>query len=200
MVWVIIIVVLVVAFGPILWLVPSRRDRRLAAMRQRAAQCGLVVELARLPKAHAEPSERVTSGGRIKEPVIECAAYRLVLQESLRELPPWRAQRGRDPDFQVPGWEGTWAFELERRPAAVARPEAAAAAAALAPLVARLPTDVVGLEFGQRQLTAYWLERPSSNADSVSVLAQLLREMEAALTRLNADLEAARRAQEEDED
>ena len=47
MTWLLIILVLVVAFGPVLWLVPSKRDKRLAALRSRARSAGLIVEMRR---------------------------------------------------------------------------------------------------------------------------------------------------------
>ena len=58
MTWLLIILVLVVAFGPVLWLVPSKRDKRLSALRSRARAEGLIVEMRRIPKP--DPAPRAT--------------------------------------------------------------------------------------------------------------------------------------------
>lgn len=182
MTWLIIIVILIVAFGPIMWLVPSKRDRRLAAMRQQARQEGLLVEMRRLPKAGAAPEERVTAGGRVLEPVHELAVYQRPLQRRLRHLPTWRLLRG------GPGIEGPsgWAFEIGRKPQ---HKHLDAALQALRPTFARLPGDVLALECEERALGAYWLERPPSGPAEVSALADTLTSGARALEALDAALE-----------
>jgi hypothetical protein len=65
-VWIIIIVIMLVAFGPLMWLRPSRRERRQAALRQRAYQEGMRVELRRLPKREPAPEERLSASGRAR--------------------------------------------------------------------------------------------------------------------------------------
>ena len=57
MTWLLIILVLVVAFGPVLWLVPSKRDKRLSALRSRARSEGLIVEMRRIPKPNPAPED-----------------------------------------------------------------------------------------------------------------------------------------------
>lgn len=52
--WTVILVILfaiALALGPIFWVKPSNRDRRLASLRQCAAQKGLAVQIQPLPKA-----------------------------------------------------------------------------------------------------------------------------------------------------
>jgi hypothetical protein len=66
--WLIIIVALFAAFGPLLWMMPSRADRRLAKMRARARTHGIHVEITQLDDLDAEPQARVTSGGVKLEP------------------------------------------------------------------------------------------------------------------------------------
>jgi len=182
MTWLIIIVVLIVAFGPIMWLVPSKRDRRLAAMRQQARQEGLLVEMRRLPKVGAAPEERVTAGARVLEPVQDVAVYQRPLQRRLRNLPAWRLLRG------GPGIEGPsgWAFEIGKKPH---DKHMNAALQALEPTFARLPEDVLALECEERMLGAYWLERAPSGPAEVSVLADTLTSGARALEALDAALE-----------
>ena len=193
MTWLIIAVVLLVAFGPVLWLVPSRRDRRLSALRSEATRQGLVVELARLPNLAPSAEDRVSAGGARREPVIECAQYRKVLPAALRTLPSWRLRRGGDPgaaaDLGVAAWPGQWGFEHAERPPLAERQLAEQMLAATAPAAAELPEDVIAVAFEPRQLTAYWLEQPGADG---AALAGTLDRMAEAL----AELDRRRRAEQ----
>ena len=92
--WLTIIVLLIAAFGPILWLMPKPRDRRLSRLRMAARQKGLSVELVRLPDPRPLPQERVSSGGALRSPVIRCAGYRLFAHRPAPHVEPWRVERG----------------------------------------------------------------------------------------------------------
>lgn len=104
--WLIIGLILFAAFGPLVWLVPSKRDRRLAKMRSRARALGIQVELTQLPDVTAQASARVTAGGLRREPMMSCAAYRLALPRSARAAPQWRLLRGgAESTGPLPGWQ-----------------------------------------------------------------------------------------------
>jgi len=53
---IIIVFAVVLVVGPVMWLKPSSRDRRLAELRQRAARTGLSVQMLPLPAALGEGS------------------------------------------------------------------------------------------------------------------------------------------------
>jgi len=183
MVWLIIVVILLVAFGPILWLRPSRRDRRLVALRGQARADGLRVQMRRYPKLDLLPEDRVTAGGKRLETLLEAAVYLKPLDPKLRILPGWRIQRGTE---GLPAWPG-WVFELGKRPdSALLRPMLQA----LEPLLARLPADVVALECEPREIGVYWLERPGNGPAEVTVLAGWLTEAAARLAALETELGA----------
>ena len=115
--WMLIALLLLVAFGPVLWLVPSKRDRRLTALRARARAEGMLVEIRRLPKPDPTPQDRVSSGGKVRDPVIETASYGYPMKRKLTHLPTWRvvrraveSQSAHDP---LPGW--SYRLASERR-------------------------------------------------------------------------------------
>lgn len=168
MVWLLIVVILLVAVGPLLWLRPTPRERRLAGLRTQARQDGLRVEMRRYPKLDLAPEDRVTAGGRPLSPELEAAVYLQPLPERLRRLPGWRVLRG---DDGLAAWPG-WVFELGRKPD---HPALREALAAIADLIDTLPGDVVALECEPIALGAYWLERPGSTAAEVTALAGWLR-------------------------
>jgi hypothetical protein len=179
MTWLIIGLILLAAFGPVLWLVPSRKDRHLTALRDQARREGLIVELRRLPKLQPSAHERVTAGGRVKEPVQECAAYIQTLRRRLVMLPAWRVHRGMGELEARPGWY----FDFERR----ARGDTFdATMSALDPLFGKLPADVVAVELGDRTLLAYWLERGAATRETVTGMALEMRAAQEALLDLDA--------------
>lgn len=111
--WLVVVLALIVAAGPLLWLWPSRRDRLLADLRGAARGAGLAVELASVPKLNAAAAERVSAGGKRKCPRTPCAAYRLALAEPLPLAPKWLllkieaatgADAGADAGAPVAGW------------------------------------------------------------------------------------------------
>jgi hypothetical protein len=185
LVWLLIIVILLVAFGPILWLRPSPRDRRLTMLRAQGRKEGLLVEMRRYPKLDLAPEERVTAGGKPIPSMLESAVYLKPLDPKLRHLPGWRILRATEGLPALPGW----VFELGRRPDSE---HMRGVLAALEPLVARLPGDVVAVECDPLNLGVYWLERPGNGPAEVTALAGWLAE---AAERLDAlELEAALRA------
>ncbi|NIP16275.1 MAG: hypothetical protein GWM88_16660 [Pseudomonadales bacterium] len=183
MTWLIIALILLAAFGPVLWLVPSKKDRHLSALREQARREGLVVELRRLPKLQPSARERVTAGGRVKEPLQECAAYIQTMRRRLVMLPSWRVHRGTGELPARPGWY----FDFEQR----ARGEAVdATMAELGSLFERLPADVIALELTDRTLVAYWLERGAATRETVTDMASAMHSAEQALLDLDSRIQS----------
>ncbi|MGA1371687.1 MAG: hypothetical protein ACO3Z6_08805 [Pseudomonadales bacterium] len=183
MAWIVIIVLLLVAFGPILWLMPSRRDRRLSALRSAARQAGLAVELVRLPRLDVAPEDRVNAGGRVLDTARELAVYRLPLPRTFEHLPSWRAFRAAN---GLPAWPG-WVFASDARPD---HPRLAAVIATLASQVGLLRTDVAAIECEPRRIGLYWLESPNATPATVTELGAWLRNAGVALLQLDAALAA----------
>ncbi|MDH3663079.1 MAG: hypothetical protein OEU92_24160 [Alphaproteobacteria bacterium] len=188
MTWIIITLILLAAFGPVLWLVPSKRDRQLSAVRDQARREGLVVELRKVPKLNPSADERVSAGGRVKEPVVDCTAYIHTLGRRLSYLPSWRLLRGQDAhnsrgeDHRQP--RPGWAFDPEFKPdLAAGRVAFDASLAGLEHLFQGMPADVVAVELGVRSLTVYWLESRGAERATVTALSEL---MSAADDRLRA--------------
>ena len=145
---IIIVGILVVAFGPILYVLPSKRDRRLAALRAEARRLGLTVELKPVRNPDAAPSERVTAGGRSRQPMHASARYALTLDRTVDAQPPWRLLRSAD------GWIADAGMDPP-----------AGWLGRLRPHLETLPDDAVAVDFGGRSLGCYWLERsPSATA------------------------------------
>ena len=186
MTWIVIVVVLLVAFGPIFWLVPSKKDQRLNRFRARARQEGLVVEIRNLPKPDPEPHERVSAGGVVRIPVIQCATYSLRFVRKLRYLPVWRiVRKASDRPDPLPAWSYD-----ERPGTGEDRRHLEEMLTLVGPFLERLPADVIALQVSRDAVVLYWLEAPANTEDTVSVVAGLLRDFEAAAGALEAAIEA----------
>jgi len=184
LVWAIIILAMLLVIGPLMWLRPTPRERRLAALRGAGQKAGLRVTLRQLPKLDLAPEDRVTPGGRPLPTTRELAVYLHPLEPKLRMLPGWRILRGSD---GLPAWPG-WVFESGRKPD---NPWLGQLLATLAPHVERLPADVIALECDPFTLGAYWLERPHNGPAEAAALAAWLGDAAAVIGQLEAALAPA---------
>jgi hypothetical protein len=81
--WLILILVLAVVIGPVMYLRPTAKDKRLTALRLAARQKGLIIKITRVPKLDASADERVSAGGIAKDATVGCAAYQMAIGCSL---------------------------------------------------------------------------------------------------------------------
>jgi hypothetical protein len=170
--WLIIGVILLAAFGPVLWLMPSKRDRYLSGLRQQARLDGLIVELRHLPKLDPAPEDRVSAGGKLREPLVDCASYSHMFPRRLRVLGGWRLLRspGADEGSDIPAG---WVIDPGMR---AARSEVAEILDCLLPLLPELPEDVIGVELSAAAATIYWLEKSGASPGTVTHFSDVLRQ------------------------
>lgn len=159
--WWLIALLLLAAFGPVLWIMPSRRDRLLARLRSGARQRGLLVELTTLPDPGAPPEARVSAGGKLRHPTIACTAYRHPLPRAARYAPRWRLLASAADEGPVEGWsfDGTPEGDADywRR---------------TGELLKTLPHGMLGVEFDRNHVSLYWRER--LEADQVETVLDAL--------------------------
>lgn len=158
MVWTLIAVVLVVALGPIFWLLPSKRQRRSSAFRLAARRLGLAVEVASIEKPDASVEERVSAAGVARQPRQSCAAYRLPLPAPLYDAPRWRLAKSERGSRQLAGWTAV------ATPANV--PEEGDYWQRLAAIVDALPGGCLGVEAASSAIVWYGTERLAGGDDS----------------------------------
>ncbi len=170
-VWLIIFGVLALAFGPVVHLMPSKKDRRLAKLREEARRQGLVVELKPVRKLAAAAKERVTAGGRIRVPEHPSVCYSLPLGKALDAVQPWRLLKG------PTGWVADEGLA-----------PVSGLAAELLPLFNGLPHDAVAIDYHGHSVGCYWLERFPAGAEIVVGLKATLVEIGDQLASFNAQV------------
>ena len=158
MVSILIVLVLALAVGPILWLLPSKRDKLVGRFRTAARSAGLVVEMTKIPKLDASASERVSAGGKARDASIQCAAYRLPLPPATLDPPRWRLLKSTRENHYLDGWT-----TLE--PPRNAPPAEDDYWQRLAVIVDALPGGCIGVEATSRSIA--WLGRERLDADTV---------------------------------
>ncbi len=185
--WIIIGVVLLAAFGPVLWLVPSRRDRKLARMRTRARSRGLAVEVTSIADPNPAPEARVSAGGVQRNPVIAGTTYRLDLPRAAPLAAKWALLRA---EGAGPAAVAGWRWDDGANAAGVDWSEVAA-------ILARLPGDVLRCAADGRGVGCFWRER-TSDAEAESAVDRLA-ECLLALAQIQQTHHAARQAERDAE-
>ena len=154
--WILVLLALGLVMGPVLYLMPTRKDRRLAALRLEARRCGLVVELRPVRNLDARADELVSAGGERRAPVHASVSYAMPLRARLVHLGPWRLLRS-----QRTGWQIDPEREVPAGPDVLPQ---------LSPLLPGLPDDAVALELDGGRLACYWLERFPADGEAVGAL------------------------------
>ena len=177
MTWLIVGGLLLLAFAPILWLMPTKRDRQLVKLREQARREGLMVEVTALPKRGAAAQERVGADGVARDARQACCAYRLLSSRPWRGAPCWFLLRDVGGAGPVEGWVAHPAVELPR--------VAAGYWNVVGRLFDGLDDQCVGMEVTESAASWYWLEnaRGREAAELVAEIAQRLRAIAALQSR-----------------
>ena len=185
MTWLIVGGLLILAFAPVLWLMPTKRDRQLVKLREQARREGLVVEVTALPKRGARPEERVGADGVPRNATQPCCAYCLLATRPWRGAPCWfllRDEAGRVP---VEGWVGHPEVEVPCVDAGYW--------GAVRQAFDGLEDDCVGVEVTESAASWYWLEnaRGREARELVGEIAERLRAIAALQSRfeVSSDLD-----------
>ncbi len=165
--WIIITLLLLAAVGPVFYFMPSRKDRRLAALRQQALLDGLSVEMVEVTNPNPTAQERVTAGGVVRKPVIACARYSLPMRRSVKHLPAWRWLRDPESTSPIAGWSVDAEYDN-----GADHPEQAAAVERATSV---LPDDCIAVEVSDRFVGCYWLERAPAEPATVTGVAEALK-------------------------
>lgn len=102
--WLIIAVLLLVAFGGIAYVVPSKFQRRVSQLRLEARRRGIFTSSRTVPDLDAEAEDRVTSGGKVRQREELCVVYDLGYPISVQDPPQWQLVRYKKSQLPIPGW------------------------------------------------------------------------------------------------
>jgi len=183
MTWLIVLLVLVIAVGPVMYLVPTAADKRLGGLREAARRLGLTVQLTSVPKLDPASHERVSAGGKSREPRLHCVAYRLALGDSLSAVRPLQLLRlPPQPTVPVeevmPGWALAPASD---RDFWQQFNRAQQGEQLLERLTTYWPQDVLSLSIDEREIACLWQEKAAVESDAVMQISTALKALRAFL-------------------
>jgi hypothetical protein len=177
--WLIIVLVVIVAVGPVLYLLPNAKDKRLTALREQARQLGLTVQITSLSKLDPPAHEQVTAGGKTLQPRNACTAYRVPVRRNLSAVEEIQLLRiPSQPTMPYNEVTSGWALDADSSLAfwqAYVAP--AQALSKLLALLAKLPEDTLAVGMDDRSVSCYWLEKAQAEGSVVSDMRDVLDEL-----------------------
>ena len=182
--WLIVVLVLIVAVGPVLYLLPNAKDKRLTGLREQARQLGLTVKITSLPKLDPPAHEQVTAGGKALQPRNACTAYKAPVRGNLSDFKEILIIRiPAEPTMPynevAPGWALAAECSLPFWRSYVAAEQALEV---LLAATARLPADTLAVGLDDRYVACYWLEKARPEDSVVSDMRDVLHELTGDLT------------------
>ena len=102
--WLIIAVLLLVGFGGVAYVLPSRIQRRVSQLRLEARKQGIFTSSRTVPDLDADAEDRVTSGGKIRQREDLCVVYDLGYRDPPQHPPRWELVRYGKSQIPIPGW------------------------------------------------------------------------------------------------
>ena len=95
---------LLVAFGGVAYVIPSKFQRRVSQLRLEARRQGIFTSSSTIPDLDADAEDRVTSGGKVRQRGDLCVVYDLQYLNSPQNPPQWQLMRYNKSQLPIPGW------------------------------------------------------------------------------------------------
>lgn len=102
--WLIIAVLLLVGFGGVAYVLPSKFQRQVSQLRLEARKQGIFTSSRTIPDLDADAEDRVTSGGKVRQRDDLCVVYDMGYPNSNQNLPMWQLVRYKKSQLPIPGW------------------------------------------------------------------------------------------------
>lgn len=102
--WLIISLLLLVGFGGIAYVLPSKFQRRVSQLRLEARKQGIFTSSRTVPDLDADAEDRVTSGGKVRQREDLCVVYDLNYRDAPQSPPQWQLVRFKKSQMPIPGW------------------------------------------------------------------------------------------------
>ena len=180
MTWLILILVAALIIGPVAYLKPSPKDKRVVALRAAARQAGLNVSLVRLEDLGAPKHERVNSAGQPREVFREAAAYGLAHElDGVDEGDSLTIYRNQD-EVTLPlhNLNPDWVVLFRDRDCSWFQPWQER----VLNWAQDLPPEVVAIKLDQRFLACCWRENLAVETGIVATLQEQLSALEKSLS------------------
>lgn len=171
--WFIIVLALGVAIGPILYLMPTERDRYITNLRAQARELGYTVQLDKVLKLNPDADERVTAGGSIRQSGVSCTRYQLPLGVTVNAVSPILLLRiPSSPTIPIERLATHWGvngLDVSQLKSVKRWQSDAGSLMELVGVLDRMPADVLAVQLDKRFVAAFWREQnPGSQTSQKS--------------------------------
>lgn len=176
--WLIGIFVAAMVLGPILYLKPSAKDKRIAALRLSARQNNLGIKLDSIPRLDPELVERVTAGGETRQPQLACAAYqRNFGPEASVNVVGLFLRLPETPTVPFEAFSSGWALDATGQEA-WNRQRSDRLDAVVREVLSDAPDYCLAFSLDSRFLSLYWRELADADGPEVEEIGSFLRRAE----------------------
>lgn len=175
--WLIAVFVVAMVVGPIMYLKPSGKEKRLSGLRLAARKAGLTVKLTAIPRLDPEPTDRVSAGGEVKQPELSCAAYQLNFNTELVVDIDIRFLRTPEKPT-IPVTETFAGWMLDPNKAKAWPTSTQGVKVVLHAIAVNAPDFCLAFAVDSRFLSCYWLERAPEDGPQIAELHNFLRNAE----------------------
>ncbi len=160
MIWLLIVFILALVVGPILYLMPSPRQKEQIAFRNEARSRGISVKISTIEDPHPQLNNYLSATGKSLQPVINCIAYSMSRKKPVHwqslEVIEWKLIKAQE----VRSETGSYGWVLEAPGAQL--PEVLQQA--LAREQKWLPEDAIVVTETNYVVSVYWHERGGAKA------------------------------------
>lgn len=165
--WFIIVLAFGVAIGPILYLMPTERDRYITNLRAHARKLGYTVQLDKVLKLNPDADERVTAGGSLRQSAVSCARYQLPLGVTVNAVSPVMLLRiPSKPTIPIERLATSWGvngLDVGQLKSVKRWQSNADVLMELVSVLDQMPADVLAVQFDKRFVAAFWREQNPDN-------------------------------------
>ncbi len=177
MTWLIIILVLALAIGPVLYILPSAKDKRLSALRLAARQQGFMVHLTSVVKLDPTAQERVSPGGVALTAKRSCAVYQMPMGSRLRDLEAFKVLRlPQSPTVPVHEVHEGWCLDPSVPELGWTQFVTRGNVPGLFERAKGLPDDVIGITVDPRFVGCLWGEGDTAEGEGLERISLFLKD------------------------
>lgn len=170
MFWIFATTAFLVVFGGILFVLPSKKERQIGRMRIDARKSGLQTQGIVVADVNAPAAERVTAGGKIRTPRIQCVAWEKKYMDEYTEIPTWILYKSSRENGPIEG------FVVEPQLKEMGLEHQQEYWSRVGRAIKRLPNKLVAVKSGRNGVT--WIGQERLNSTPSEFVSEMLAGLE----------------------
>lgn len=165
MVWILVTTAFLMVFGGIFLVLPSKHEREIGRMRIDARKSGLNTQGIVVTDVNASAMDRVTAGGQIRMPKVQCIAWEKQYLDEFENIPLWTLYKSSQNNGPIEGYIFESQLDetrLEDQPEYWRK---------VSKIIDQLPATIVAVKSGQRGVS--WVGREKLDSTPAGFVVQM---------------------------